>query len=253
MHLEQLSYLPAELNYIDISASYTFMRTCSNQYVELVKSLPDLIISGETDKTLPAEKQAILNQKISQFSKIVCELGSGSGGHLVALAQRDPETLHIGFELRFKRVFKSAEKAAQLELSNVAIMQFDANLIESIFAQSSLHAIYINFPDPWSKRRWHKHRIIKPEFLTRAAKLLSHDGFIAYKSDHREYFELSEKMFRSDPNYCITEYSQDLHSSPFVNNNLPTEFERLFLSQGLPIYYLKAALNHKQPSNQAAS
>ncbi len=242
----QLFLVPLELNYTDISDGYLFMRTWSNQYVELVKSLPDLIITGQTDKTLPAEKQAILNQKISQFSKVVCELGSGSGGHLVALAQRDPDTLHIGFELRFKRVFKSAEKATQLGLNNVAMMQFDANLIESLFAPNSLHAIYINFPDPWSKRRWHKHRIIKPEFLERAARLLSKEGFIAYKSDHREYFELSEKMFRADPNYSITEFSQDLHSSPFVNNNLLTEFERLFLSKGLPIYYLKAALKHKE-------
>ena len=212
-----------------------------NQYIPLVKSRPDIILVGQDGGGLPAEAQQILEAKIKEFDgHTVCELGSGSGGHLVALAKQNPGTLHVGFELRFKRVFRTAEKALAADCKNLLVLQADARQLTKIFKPQSLDGIYVNFPDPWNKRRWHKHRLLCEAFFADAVQLLKTKGFIFHKSDHLDYFVATLKLLEANPNFRIVSLTHDLHQSDLAEGNILTEFEQLFCSQGLKINLLKA-------------
>lgn len=214
-------------------------RTWKNQYIDLVESKTEKIISLITDTASPTHRET-LSTWIQPYRSVYCEIGSGSGGHLIELAARDPSSAYIGFELRFKRAFKTASKAEQRGLKNLFVVRANAKTIPQFFAPNSLAGIYINFPDPWSKKHWKKNRILNPEFLQVVLAVLRPGGFLSYKTDHGEYFEETVATLRNMPSFSIGKLSSDLHASEFMSGNIATEFENLFKSQGLKINFMEA-------------
>lgn len=169
------------------------------------------------------------------------EIGSGSGIHLVCRAGKDPSSLYIGFELRFKRTFKAAEKAEQNKLKNLLIIRANASLITEVFSQNSIDGIYINFPDPWAKKkRWNKNRLINTTFISSIHPILKPNGFISYKTDHKEYFDSTLKLFEDSELFQVSKVTNNLHLSTYGDENIFTEFEMLFKSKGLAISFLEA-------------
>lgn len=212
-----------------------------NPYISLLSNMEEYIFNGSN---LGLEKTYIsqIRKKANSFDKVFCEIGSGSGAHLVELAKQNPNTLCVGFEIRFKRAYKTAEKANKIKLNNLLVIRASANFIPDIFTANSLDALYINFPDPWSKKRWLKNRMINEVFLEKLRETLKPNSYLSYKTDHKEYFMASNQLISTLNYFEIVEYTEDLHKSEFVSCNIKTEFEGLFLSKSLPIYFLKAIL-----------
>jgi tRNA (guanine-N7-)-methyltransferase len=44
------------------------------------------------------------------------------------------------------------------------------------------------FPDPWPKRRHHKNRLVKPEFLAAAAAAAEKGAPLYFRTDYEPYF-----------------------------------------------------------------
>ena len=214
-------------------------RTWKNQYIDLVESKTDKIISLVTDTPSP-EHLENLRSRIKPYASVFCEIGPGSGGHLIELAARNPAAAYVGFELRFKRAFKTVEKSERRVAINLFVVRANATTMKTFFAPNSLAGIYVNFPDPWSKKHWKKNRILNPGFLETLHSLLIVGGFLSYKTDHAEYFEETLECVRKMPSFSVRKLSRDLYSSEFISENVPTEFENLFKSQGLKINFMEA-------------
>lgn len=214
-------------------------RRWENQYIALIEQMPDYIIAGR-GSALSEEQCAQIRARSVPFAQVVCELGSGSGAHLIACATESPETLFIGFEIRFKRAYRTAQKAEAAGLRNVLVVNAPAQSLASCFPSESLHGVYVNFPDPWSKRRWHKHRLLSPEFLQTISDRLAPGGFLSYKTDHQEYFAEVRNTLQSSPELQLAFVTTDLYEEHPQYQTVKTEFERLFLSQGKPICLLRA-------------
>ncbi len=211
-----------------------------NQYVELASTMPDKLLSLARNGITDEERQ-ILSSKLSAFGRRIIEIGSGSGGPLIERALQDPDTLYVGIELRYKRAFRTAEKAKQFGVKNIFVIRADISQIIPVLAQLPLTGIYVNFPDPWAKRRWRKHRLLNEEFLKKLGELLSPGGFFSYKTDHAEYFEETIQMLNQIKILRISAISRDLYGSQeLLENNIKSEFELLFISQNLPVHYLLA-------------
>ena len=71
--------------------------------------------------------------------------------------------------------------------------------------------------------------------------LLTKNGEIHLKTDNMGFFEFSIESLSAN-GFKIKNVSLDLHNSDFVGN-VQTEYEKLFSSQGKPIYRLEAYLN----------
>jgi len=209
-----------------------------NQYIDLIDTKPHCIFRLRTEEDL--EKVKLIIRDKAQGRAIHCELGCGSGGHLIELAKNNPGKFFVGFELRFKRVFRSAEKGELLKLNNFLIVQGDALKIARVFGSNSLETIYVNFPDPWEKARWKKHRLLNSDSIAMIFDILKVSGILHYKSDHAEYFGETVSLIRSLNGVEVLSYSDDLYSTENLTGNISSEFERLFHSQGISIHFLVA-------------
>jgi len=171
---------------------------------------------------------------------IVLDLGCGSGNFLRDMARAMPHRNYLGFELRYKRLVLGARKIQKWGIENVRLVQARAEEIAEWFVPGSVHQIHVNFPDPWPKTRHRKNRMIQPKFLDTLKMQLEKGGNFQFKTDHREYFAEALGTFEASEEFEVCELSWDLHNSEFKASNINTEFESLFLSKGLPVYYLKA-------------
>jgi tRNA (guanine-N7-)-methyltransferase len=211
----------------------------SNPFIALVATKPHLILRGSRTEGLSPESAERLRAALAKFPEVYVEVGSGSGGHLIERARRSPSALFVGFELRFKRVFRTAEKAEENGLQNVLVLQHDGAQLESIFGPTSLAGIFVLFPDPWEKRRWRKHRILSESFLATASRLLKPGGILHYKTDHSQYFEETVKRFEGNKDFSLARITRDLHRDAPDPSNIESEFEKLFKSKQLPIHLLE--------------
>lgn len=211
-----------------------------NPYIAKLQQLPSIIIAGDSNSLSPENINTIRSYTES-YENIFLEFGSGSGRHLIEHAKRNCTAAYVGFELRYKRAFRTAEKAQKQSLINLFVMRTSAFLAPEIFPPASIAGIYVNFPDPWDKKKWHKHRLLNSSFLLKIHALLKIGGFLSYKSDHEEYFHATRALIEHSGLFTITECTTDLHNSEFAATNILTEFENLFISKGLPTFQLKAS------------
>lgn len=228
----------------------------ANAFFEKLFQYPGSVYPGfDIDSDFTSLKDRISS---SNPSRIILEYGSGSGEHLLSLAKMKPDALCIGFELRFKRAVRTIQKAEVHDINNVIVMRTKSENSFQYFASNeqgsdtdsrAVDEIYINFPDPWEKKRWLKHRILRLETMRSIASILKKNGFVSVKTDHREYFEsfISELKECSDFPYKIEVMSYDLKEDEFSDSfpeaGIKTEFEKLFRSQGKPICYARFTLS----------
>jgi len=170
------------------------------------------------------------------------ELGCGSGNFLIQMAHAHPRDHFVGFELRFKRLVKSARKLEREGIRNVWLLRERAENFADYFAPNSVHRVYIHFPDPWPKRAHWKKRMVSAAFLDDLHRILAPDGLFHLKTDHSGYFLHVLSLLRTRRDWKIHGFSNDLrHWYSVANGSYPavrTEFEQMFLSRRKPIYYL---------------
>jgi len=206
----------------------------NNPYTQSIHEHSDLIWM---DGTPPAGK---LESFLSDGAPVVLDLGCGAGNFLRDSALKFPEERFIGFELRYKRLVLGARKMKKWGIKNVRLSKMRAEKLGEWIKPQSLDRVHVNFPDPWPKTRHRKHRMIQAPFLAELQKMLKSSGVFQFKTDHREYFESSLELLKETPYFEVIELSWDLHQSEYKDDNVYTEFERLFLSKGMPVYHLKA-------------
>jgi tRNA (guanine-N7-)-methyltransferase len=202
--------------------------------------MPEYLFSCQRQKPSKDETDEI--RQILKDKHIFLELGSGSGQHLVAHAFANPSQQFVGMEIRYKRIVKTAQKAQKKNLNNLFLIRTDIEYIEEFFYPNQIKKIFINFPDPWDRRRWKKHRLTAPEYLDRYSRLLANDGSVYFKTDHKGLFDDTVDIVKARKDYNITFSSTDLHNSERAKTNIITEFEQLFKSKGMPIYALEFCL-----------
>lgn len=210
-----------------------------NQYIDLISERRDRIFAAAKPADLSHTRAQIENLRPA-YDECIWELGSGSGGHIIEHAQKAPRTLFIGVELRYKRAWRTIEKAEKYGINNLYMIQGDARAIESLLEDGQLHGLYVNFPDPWAKKRWLKHRLISTPFLEVLARKLAPGGFFSHKTDHPNYFDSSLEALRNVKSLSPEFETRDLHSTDRGADLVKSEFEKLFISQGLPVHYVLA-------------
>jgi tRNA (guanine-N7-)-methyltransferase len=211
-----------------------------NPYIGRLDTVREQLIGSETLE-LSSDERDQLTRTCSSWTSTFLELGSGSGAHLLEQAERHGDALWVGVELRFKRLVRTVEKAQKKGIQNLVVVRADGMCISELFGGESLDGVFINFPDPWDKRRWRKHRMLGEELLSQLATLLKEGGILSFKTDHRDYFDEVLSAIQRTGRFSIDITSLDLHQSPFAKDNIMSEFEQLFAAKGLPIFHLRAS------------
>ena len=112
---------------------------------------------------------------------------------------------------------------------------FDINNIAEIFSPHEIDRIYINFCDPWPKKRHAKRRLTHTRFLEMYREILKPDGEIFFKTDNRGLFDYSLEQFSAE-NMILRDVTNNLHENE-PPDNIRTEYETKFSEQGVSINF----------------
>lgn len=182
--------------------------------------------------------QGILNTD----KKICIEIGMGKGDFISNMAKLNPDNVYIGIELSPQVLALAIKKLNRFEeenglsLKNLYFMSFDALKLLDYFSENQVEVLYLNFSDPWPKKRHTKRRLTYKDFLGNYKKVLKKDGIIEFKTDNRGLFEYSLVSMQNFGMEFIDVYL-DLHKTEVFN--VETEYEKKFSPFG-PIYKLVA-------------
>lgn len=166
------------------------------------------------------------------------EIGFGNGNFLIDMAIREPHSNFIGMDFYHKGIRKIITRMDRLHLKNIRVAYGDASQkIPILFGKGDLSEVFINFPDPWPKKRHHKRRLIKPQFVETLASKLAPQGKVRIATDFASYAqEILEVMQADTQFYNPHEEKGYLHE----RNDIPkTKYEKSFLNAGKKIYYFE--------------
>ena len=168
------------------------------------------------------------------------EIGCGKGAFITGMSKKYPEKRLLAVELVPDVILMAMEKAEREECENVRFLQANAENIADIIPAGSVKHLYLNFSDPWPKKRNAKRRLTSPAFLERYKKILADDGKIFFKTDNKGLFDYSIVSFVEN-GYQVSEVCFDLHNDPIFNaENIETEYEKNFSAKGFLINRLVA-------------
>lgn len=182
------------------------------------------------DMSIGEERQGHWQEWFEREAPLHVELGTGKGDFISQLAERNPDINYIGIEAQQDVLYSAAKKIAEKELKNVRLLVFDINNIEKIFGEEEVDRFYINFCDPWPKKRHAKRRLTHVGFLEKYRRLLKKPGELHFKTDNRPLFDFSLEQFE-EAKLPVRDVSFDLHAENRPDN-IMTEYERKFSGFG---------------------
>lgn len=177
--------------------------------------------------------------------EIWLELGCGKGGFISKLASAHPDKNFIAIDIKdavlalAKRKIEKEYAQANVNTGNIALMSHEIMLIHKMMNKNDVvNRIFINFCNPWSRNTLKKRRLTHPVQLNQYNSFLVPGGQVWFKTDDLPLFTDSIGYFEQC-GFRIIYLTNDLHSSGF-EQNIETEHEMLFSSQGIKINFLIA-------------
>lgn len=165
------------------------------------------------------------------------EIGMGKGNFIIGMAKSNPNINFIGIEMYDSVIVKAALKLEDEEINNLKLIRMDARLINDVF-DKEIDLIYLNFSDPWPKKRNAKRRLTHERFLSLYENIFKNKKIIYMKTDNVSLFEFSIESL-SEFGYKLKNISLDLHNSDF-EGNIMTEYEKKFNEKRIKINRLEA-------------
>ncbi|MFG6138870.1 MULTISPECIES: tRNA (guanosine(46)-N7)-methyltransferase TrmB [unclassified Halomonas] len=136
---------------------------------------------------------------------VVLEIGFGMGGSLIEQAETHPDTDFIGIEVHAPGVGKLLDEADKRGLTNLRVYREDALLVlERCLPEGSLDTLQLFFPDPWTKKKHHKRRIVQPAFVELVRTRLKPGGTLHMATDWEAYAEWMAEVMAEAPGYRNT-------------------------------------------------
>lgn len=162
------------------------------------------------------------------------EIGMGKGDFIINNAIQNPNINYIGVEKYKSVLVKAVQKLEDKELGNLKIICMDAKDINIL--NKKIDLLYLNFSDPWPKKRHALRRLTSPVYLEKYENIFKNQKHIIMKTDNRKLFEYSIISF-TDYGYKIEDICLDMYKED-IKNNIPTEYEKKFRDKG-PIYKIE--------------
>jgi len=121
---------------------------------------------------------------------VVLEIGFGMGATTAEIAAAHPERDFVGIEVHAPGVGSLLRELDRRALANVRVIRHDAvEVVDAMIPPGSLAGIHVFFPDPWPKKRHHKRRLLKPDFVHALALRLAPGGYVHIATDWSDYAE----------------------------------------------------------------
>jgi len=185
---------------------------------------------------LRAESIASLFE-VESSPRLCVEIGYGGGEFLLEQARRDPGGVYLGLEISHKRSLKMARRLARTELSNIRLLEVPAEYVVcELLPPAVVCTFWVNYPDPWPKRRHQRRRLLQPDFVRDLCARLLPSGSIEVATDHAAYAEAIAAVLSAEPGL------ENAFPAPFlreVPGRPPTRYERKWLAEERPLHFFR--------------
>ena len=165
------------------------------------------------------------------------EIGVGRGDFIVQMALANPNVYFLGVEMSSMALAIAGKKIIENEIKNVLLINIDMHYLFEKIGENKFDVIYLNFSDPWPKKRQHKRRLTYPTCLNEYYKELKKGGKVIFKTDNDLLFEDSIPYFEESPLEIIS-ITRDY--AALDNDDKMTEYEKKFRGLNTPIKRLIA-------------
>lgn len=188
----------------------------------------------------PEELKGKWRELFGNDNPIHIEIGCGKGRFISNMSIKNPNVNYIAVEKQKLVIVFALRKSREMGVgNNLRFICADVSELLQFFEPEEAQRLYINFCDPWPRKKWAKRRLTHSNFLSIYEKLFENGGEIYFKTDDRGLFEFSLNEFEARDGWRMKNISLDLHKSDF-EDNVMTEYEEKFSSNGMPIYRLEA-------------
>jgi len=199
---------------------------------ELVAAHPEFVVAD------PTEWKGRWQERFGNDHPIHIEIGMGKGQFITGMAKANPDINYIGIEMQISVVSIALDKLIAEEIPNVQLLHVDGSALTNYFADHEVDQIYLNFSDPWPKKKHEKRRLTSKAFLAVDEQIVRPNGEIHFKTDNQGLFEYSLASF-SQYGMILKQVWLDLHTSTY-EGNIMTEYEEKFANRGQRIYRVEA-------------
>lgn len=195
-----------------------------------IKNAEEIISKSKYLEQNPRDNKGNWNKVFNNDNNIEIEIGMGKGKFIIEKAIQNPNINFVGIEKYDSPLVSAVKKLEELELNNLRLVCIDALGIEEIF-DHEIDKIYLNFSDPWPKKRHAKRRLTSNVFLNKYESLFKNEKRIEMKTDNDDLYDYSCESFiengydivKTDTNYLDT---------------IRTEYEDKFIGLGKNINYI---------------
>lgn len=187
------------------------------------------------------------NEHFKNDNPIVLELGCGKGEYTVGLARQNANKNFIGVDIKGARLWRGAKTALEEDLTNVAFLRTQIELVDELFAENEVSEIWITFPDPQIKYKRTKHRMTNQEFLKKYKYILKENGLVHLKTDS-EFMHGYTLGLLQGLDLKIIYANHDVYKnegSPKEVLGIQTFYENQYLEQKKPITYIQFQIPSK--------
>ena len=199
---------------------------------ELLEANPQYVVLN------PEDAKGKWHEIFGNDHPIHIEVGSGKGAFITGMAKANPEINYIGIDIQKSVLSYALDKVLEADVPNIKLLWVDGDSLTNYFEDGEIDQLYLNFSDPWPKKRHEKRRLTYKTFLDTFKQNLPEHGEIHFKTDNRGLFEYSLVSF-SQYGMTLKGVWLDLHASDF-EGNVMTEYEKKFSSKGQVIYRVEA-------------
>ena len=167
---------------------------------------------------------------------VTLEIGYGMGGSLAEMAMADPERNFVGIEVHAPGIGNLLKLIEEHDIQNLRLLDDDAvEVLKHRITDQSLERVHLYFPDPWHKKKHHKRRIVKEDFLVLLASKLQDNGIFHMATDWQDYAEHMAEVMQA------TKYFMSTADGPYIERpdfRPVTKFERRGLKLGHGVWDL---------------
>lgn len=174
--------------------------------------------------------------ELKEKDNFVLEVGSGKGDFLISMSQKFPATSFIGVEKNVTCAGFVCKKLVESQLKNAKLIWNDISNIFEFLQDNSVRTIFLNFSDPWPKKRHYKRRLTSIKFLNEYKRILQKNGQIIFKTDNLDLFNYSVEMFENNGFKILSKTNEYDGTDDY---DALTEYEAFFRKEGTPINRVK--------------
>lgn len=172
------------------------------------------------------------------------DIGMGKGDFIIKMALNNQNINFFGIDKFPTVIWKAINKLNKMTepLTNINFLAIDIKQIYDYFPNNFFNKIFLNFSDPWPKKRHAKRRLTSNNYLDIYKKILAKNGIVEFKTDNDNLYNYSLEIIKARKDIDIIKHVKNLYKSK-KTNGLLTEYEKKFIGMGFPIKFISFKFN----------